>query len=316
MENPIIPTGDIFSKRQKRFRGEVPDVYVYDSLPDPLRQQICYILDHAFDDCLQSQHPKLQWDKKQGHYEDIAKILRDEHGVRQLSEPDTNSPGLRHQKELENFLLENINVEKTIDAIEVSFRFLEEFIRLVYSKNTSFEKVERKLNFRFKEHGVGYQFTDKKIIRIDSELIHSEIVQPALKLLRQPHYEGAQDEFLKAHRHYQKGNTKEALNECLKAFESVMKIICRKRGWHHDSNATARRLIQACFDNGLIPTFWESHYSSLRSLLECSVPTARNRQGAHGQGPTPITVPNHIVAYMLHMTASAIVFLAEAERSL
>ena len=68
--------------------------------------------------------------------------------------------------------------------------------------------------------------------------------------------------------------------------------------------------------NELIPPFWESHYSSLRSLLESSVPTGRNRLGGHGQGTIPTTVPDHIVAYMLHMTASAIVFLAEAERSL
>ena len=58
MANPIIPTGDIFSKRQKKLRGEVPDVYVYNDLPNPLRQQICFILSDAFDDCLFSQHAK------------------------------------------------------------------------------------------------------------------------------------------------------------------------------------------------------------------------------------------------------------------
>ena len=36
----------------------------------------------------------------------------------------------------------------------------------------------------------------------------------------------------------------------------------------------------------------------------------------HGQGATPTTVPDHLVAYMLHTTASAIVFLAEAEKNL
>ena len=34
---------DIFSKRQKKLRGEVPDVYVYDKLPSPLRVQIIQI---------------------------------------------------------------------------------------------------------------------------------------------------------------------------------------------------------------------------------------------------------------------------------
>ena len=172
------------------------------------------------------------------------------------------------------------------------------------------------LNIRFKEHGIGYQFTNGNIIRTDSELIHSEIVKPALKLLDQPHLAGAQEEFLKAHEHYRKGNAKEALSECLKAFESVMKAICDKKGWGYNSTAQAKHLIQACLDNGLIPPFWGSHYSSLRSLLESGVPTGRNKLSGHGQGTTPTTVPDHLVAYMLHMTASAIVFLAEADKSL
>jgi len=34
---------EIYSKRQKRLRGEVPDVYEYEPIPDPLRNQVIYI---------------------------------------------------------------------------------------------------------------------------------------------------------------------------------------------------------------------------------------------------------------------------------
>jgi hypothetical protein len=34
---------DLYSKRQKKLRGEVPDVYVYDDLPRKLRNQIVHI---------------------------------------------------------------------------------------------------------------------------------------------------------------------------------------------------------------------------------------------------------------------------------
>lgn len=34
---------DLFSKRQKRLRGEVPDVFVYDKVPPGLRVQIVHI---------------------------------------------------------------------------------------------------------------------------------------------------------------------------------------------------------------------------------------------------------------------------------
>lgn len=35
---------DIFSKRQRKLRGELPDVYAYDRIPQPLRVQIVHIL--------------------------------------------------------------------------------------------------------------------------------------------------------------------------------------------------------------------------------------------------------------------------------
>jgi len=34
---------DLFSKRQRRLRGDIPDIYTYDDLPNELRVQIVYI---------------------------------------------------------------------------------------------------------------------------------------------------------------------------------------------------------------------------------------------------------------------------------
>ena len=39
---------DLFSKRQRRLRGEFPDVYTYDDLPDTLRVQVVHIIRDAF----------------------------------------------------------------------------------------------------------------------------------------------------------------------------------------------------------------------------------------------------------------------------
>ena len=282
-----MPIFNIFSKRQKMLRGEVPDVYVYDKLPEPLRVQIIHIWRDTIVNEEQYYNAYRSYpDNARTAYTLIVECLCREYGVFRLSE-SKGHVGYRDRN-----YLHRPNASKIAD-----------------------EAIEE-LNYRFKEHGIGYQFTNGQIIRTDSELIHAEIVKPALKLLHQKHYAGAEQEFLKAHEHYRKGNAKEALSECLKAFESVMKAICDKRGWQYGSNATAKPLIQACFDNGLIPPFWESNYSSLRSLLESGVPTGRNKLSGHGQGTTPTTVSDHLVAYMLHMTASAIVFLAEADKNL
>ena len=312
-----MPIIDLFSKRQKRLRGEVPDVYVYNDLPDPLRVQIVHIWMDVLGDQVQA--------RTRGSvgktYKFIVQSLCHEYGVFILPGAEKHYRERESIDDLIEFFMKEKDIERVIDAIELSFQSINIFTRdrdYLGRRNPS-EKADsaiEELNYRFKDHGIGYQFTNGKIIRTDSELIHSDVVKPALLLLNQMHYAGAQDEFLKAHEHYRKRNAKEALSECLKAFESVMKTICDRRGWQYGSNATAKPLIQACFDNRLIDPFWQSHYSSLRSLLESGVPTGRNKLSGHGQGAAPTTVPDHLVAYMLHMTASAIVFLAEADKNL
>ncbi len=172
------------------------------------------------------------------------------------------------------------------------------------------------LNIRFKENAVGYQYVDGEIVRVDSELIHAEAVKPALRLLNTKEYAGPHQEFLSAYEHYREGKNKEALNDCLKAFESTMKAICDKRGWAYKPGDTAKALIDILYAEGLVPPFWQNQFASLRGLLESSIPTGRNKQSGHEQGATPTTVPDHMAAYMLHMTASTLVFLTMAEQSL
>lgn len=306
---------EIFSKRQKALRGDVPDVYTYTEIPQPLRVQIV----HVWHDTLGNKDQYYDGKVKEA-YEFIVNTLCREYGIFNLS--DTN----RHRDrnyiiELETFILNESNFERVLDAVELSFKLIDRFTRdwdyLHRQRASSIaDNSISELNSRFKEHGIGYQFIDGDIIRVDSELIHSEVVKPALQLLHNKEFKGAQQEFLNAYEHYRHGNAKEALTDCLKSFESVMKSICDKREWTYAPNSTSKVLIQVCLDKELIPKFWQEQYTSLRCLLESSVPTGRNKLGGHGQGTTPVTVPNYLVSYMLHMTASAIVFLIEAESSL
>ena len=216
-----------------------------------------------------------------------------------------------------NFFLQEAEVDKSLDVVELTFWVIDRHTRhlgYIPGRNSSAiaDDAIRELNDRFKEHGVGYCFENGRIVRIDSQLVHAEVVKPALALLSGEEYAGVQQEYLQAHEHYRAGKTKEALNECLKSFESMMKSVCDQKGWSYSENATAKKLIDTCFDNGLVPTFWTQHFSSLRSLLQSGVPTGRNRLSGHGQGAIPTSVPMHVVGYVLHMTAAAIVFLKEA----
>lgn len=306
---------DLFSKRQKRLRGDVPDVYVYDQLPQPLRVQIV----HIWTDTLGKGEQYWDGQVKQS-YEFIVNTLCREYGLFKL--PGAKDYGDRDFiTELANFFLQSDDIEKALDGIELSFRVIDRFTRNweYLRRNNANELADQailELNNRFKEHGIGFQFVEGEIVRVDSELVHVEAVKPALRLLNEKNYQGAQQEFLSAYEHYRHGKNKEALNDCLKAFESTMKAICDKRGWAYQPNATSKTLIKVCFDNDLVPSFWQQQLSSLRSMLESSIPTGRNKLSGHGQGTSPTSVPAHLVAYMLHMTASTLVFLTTAEKSL
>lgn len=307
---------DLFSKRQKALRGELPDVYTYHNLPDELRVQILYIWYETLGNEVEYFDQYERGQLVQKSYKVIVDALCREYGIFTLI-PSRNGRSRMYLKELADYLLLQRDVEKQLDVIELSFKYIDKIVRRLSSEfSVKADNAIAELNARFKEHGIGFQFVEGEIIRVDSELLHSEAVKPALMLLNEKNYQGAQQEFLSAYEHYRHGKYKEALNDCLKAFESTMKAICDKRKWSYQPNATSKALIQVCFDNDLVPAFWQQQLGSLRSMLESSIPTGRNKLSGHGQGTTPTAVPDYLVAYMLHMTASTLVFLTTAEKNL
>ena len=180
---------DIFSKRQKRLRGDVPDVYTYDDLPQPLKVQIVHILTDTLGN--ENDYHGLREGVKSA-YELIVTTLCREYGL--FSLPSAKDYGDRmYLNELANYLLQESEVEKCIDVVELSFKVIDRFTRdfdYLYRNNAS-ERADNaidELNNRFKEHGIGFQFVENEIIRIDSELLHVEAVKPALRLLNEKNY--------------------------------------------------------------------------------------------------------------------------------
>lgn len=252
-------------------------------------------------------------------YGEVVQILRRETAVFSLFGEKRDH--LTYRDELVAYFLKVEDYEEALDVVDLSFRALDTIVRTEHYWNRRpgsvvADEAISELNSRFLDHGIGYQFTDGQLIRIDSQLLHHEVVKPALVLLSRPGFAGAQEEFLKAHEYYRQGETKASLNECLKAMESTLKVICKKRNWHHDRGATCKTLLDICLKQGLIPSFWEHSLTGLKNMLEGSVPPARNKTSSHGQGEDIVTVPPHINAYVLHMAAACIVFLVEAEDKL
>jgi Domain of unknown function (DUF7014) len=173
------------------------------------------------------------------------------------------------------------------------------------------EKIDSDANSPFSS-AVRYEYTFPIATRKTSEILHAEVVTPAQQLLTDARFKGANEEYLSAHEYFRKSDNGACLNECLKAFESTMKIICHSKGWQYNQNDTASRLIAACLDNGLFPSYQQQQLTSLRGLLETSIPTPRNKQSGHGQGVQRNAVDDGLAGFVLHCTGATILLLVNA----
>lgn len=306
-----MPVYDTYSKRKKRLAGLVPDVYTYDSISLELRNQIVFIVA----DIVTVVFGDYESDSV---YDYLSRTLSREWGTEYLV---AHGDLIENDEEVKDAIRKLTDPDYVLDIVELLLQTAQNHAKdernLVTARaKSSLAHLIEELNHRFKEHGVGYEYSDGQIIRIDSQLLHSEVVKPALRLLSDPGFEGAHDEYLAAHEHFRHRRYKEALNEALKAFESTIKVIAGVRGWTINKGDTANKLVKACMDNGLFPSYYQSHFSGLTNLLVGGVPSIRNAEAGHGQGAVVKEIDPHIVAYTLHMTAAAIVLFVQSYQAL
>ena len=166
------------------------------------------------------------------------------------------------------------------------------------------------LNYRLKQNRLGYEFQHGEIIIKTNTITHEEIVKPALKLLTDEKFRGAEEEYLAAFEHFRNGQNKDAILNAEKAFESVMKIICQELGYAFNSKRdTAQKLIQILEDNRFYPSYMNDHMTAIRKTLESGAPVLRNKEAGHGQGPEVEIVGDEYVEYVLNLVATNMVFL-------
>lgn len=311
----LVPVVKLFSKRKLlAANANKPDVYRYDSLPVPLRVQI----DHIWVETIGLPFPPNLYSYSgppvsNQAWEFIEKTVAREHGVFQLG------PGDDPFRRCEHLLLNEQSIERVFDLVELSFRWIDKIVRDTSSHlrtacnaTQDVDDAIDELNYRFREHGVGYQFEAGNIVRLDAQFTHDQVVRPALQLIADAKFSGAEQEFMRAHEHYRHRRYGEAIADALKSFESTMKTICDARRLTYGPGDTAKNLIDIMVANGIVPTSLTSEFTSMRSLLESGLPTVRNRNAGHGQGPVPVAVPIHLAAFALHTAAANITFLVSS----
>ena len=293
----------LYSKRIKDAAGD-PEVYVYDVFPQTFRNQFFYVIEELFD-YLESHGLSDVWSY-------IHDSFAREIGVKSLG-----SLHYTKKTQIEQFVAKSGETD-FLDFLDYVFSRLSQ-TRDVSIGYVSPDEVNKQItsafvemNFRFKQHNLGYAFVKDVLIRKDNEHLHQNTIKPALRLLYENGFEGAEQEFLDAFEHRRKGENKDAILDALKAFESTMKAICDGMGYAYDpARSTAKDLIGILEGNGFYPAYMNNHMTSLRTSLESGLPTMRNKNAGHGQGATVVNVSDEFAEYALNLAATNIVLLTK-----
>jgi hypothetical protein len=267
---------------------------------------------HIFSDAIGDYTESNYGADHKGCYDYLVKVLYKEFGVFTL-----HDGGWNPREEFFAWIQSEPIIDRLLDGYELGLKLIDGYIRgndaFQHSVEMSPDDAIAEANARFQEAGIGYQYVSGKLVRVDSEFLHKEVILPTLALLHDPTFASAEKEYLTAHEAYRHGRLEECIVSCGKAFESVLKVIGAKRNWLIKETYPAKKLIQAAVDAGFLAAYSQESLTHLKLLMESSTPTIRNKAGGHGAGQAVRDVPSHLAAFQLHQTAAVILFLAEQD---
>lgn len=279
----------------------VADVYRYDQPSGRLREQLRQLI-KRYEIIVQSF-------SSQSLYKNSVTMLREELGRKHLVGEYFN--GI--EEEFDLYITKEGDIDNWLTGLEIATRVLISIVARSGRSRIGIEFVEV-LNARMLEDDFGFQFEGGMLIQISDEFSHVELIVPALNLLVEPRFAGANSEFRQAHAEFRAGEYEDCIHDCCNAFESVLKVILAEKGWSYLPTDPAKKLLDVAFTNNLVPSHMQSSFAGLRTILESGVPTVRNKSAAHGTGAEPRNIPKYIAAFQLHQTAAAILLLASAAR--
>jgi hypothetical protein len=290
----LYPT---YTRRRLQSQAGGNDVYQYDQLSQKLRVQITQVFGDAIHrDC----------------YSGMVRLLRREFGVHALSAFPGQPVG-----EFNSWLLNEKDINNLLDGLEIGLQTIDRHMRKsgwVPSPLAEPDAAIAEVNARLKEAVVGYSYEAGKLIRIDDQLVHHEVVVPALELLHDPRFQTAEQEYRDAHEAYREGRLEDCIVACGKAFESVLKVIGQQRHWAIQNTDSANQLVQAAVKTGFLVPSMQTSLNHLAGLISSSTPMIRNKHGGHGAGTRPHAVPTHLAALQLHQTAAVIIYIVEQDK--
>ena len=209
-----MPIYETFSKRKKRLANAgKTEIYQYENLPGAFRVQVVHIWrDSLGRFYIPGDYSSVAAAESNIFWETIHDTIAKEVGLFYLGKVEQSTDN----RCIQYFL--GASTEDALDIIELSFRVIDGFVRKklpdLYPQGCGISLLPdaaiKDLNQRFKEHGIGYQYGNGILFRIDSQFLHAEAVKPALILLNAKGFEGPLQEFVAAFDHFRHGQNKEA----------------------------------------------------------------------------------------------------------
>jgi hypothetical protein len=199
----------------------------------------------------------------------------------------------------DSFFRVSVGDDKLIDELNGLLRL----DNLPYHVTRFVKETVHETSGRYAGSNVTYTRQFPKVIMKENETLHATAIEPALTLLQHLHFQNANKEYLAALEDYRNGDYGDCLTKCGSAFESVLKVICDRKGWSYKQTDTASTLIKTLLSNTSLDNYFES--------LLVIVATLRNKMSsAHGAGTTAKQPTRHLAEYALNATASAILLVA------
>jgi len=252
-------------------------------------------------------------------WREVHKRLQFRHGDIWLTDH-----GKRHQSVIEDAIqfVMSCAAEHFLDFLEYIFK-VECFFRVALPKDQVVEELNQLMevsglpffitSFVEEQYPTDFHGTAVTGIRIvhypqvvlkTAEVVQAGAIAPAIEFLRRPAFATPNTEYLAALEDFRNGRFGDAVVKCNSAFESVMKVIIKKKGWPVDSKDTASALLKTILPRTSLEPFFE------QVLL--IVATTRNRLSpAHGGGLESRVTPRHIAEFVLNTTATYILLLAK-----
>ena len=306
---------DVFSRR--------PDALAKPehTVPESTRNRIFFWCGEVFSN---SRVSSGAGDYRTDFWDQIHRFLQYRHGRAQVSLTRRNPPS--SSQDAIQYLLDCSGAE-FLDFVEYIFR-VDCFFHVALSEG----QLVAELNELLRQDNLPYHVTDfvketvqevaadypfagremtviktvsyPTVIIRESEVLHAEAIAPALQLLKRPYFKSANAEYLAALEDYRKADFGDSLTKCGSAFESILKVVCHRKGWTFRETDTAQALVKIF----LAKTTLEPYFESMLMI----VATLRNRLStSHGAGVGERQVPRHLARFALNATASAILLVAD-----